>query len=144
MAMLAESSMRRRDFLPGSSIRLADGQEWTFPAPPGHVAPAATAPGGNVRFGPDYNATVAAVCEAEDHFERLRAELALAICLLDRNYDLTPDALWALLGYPPGDPALAAMQGAFHRVAQMHVCQSRPWAESVSPARRPAKLLVAS
>src|SRR5688572_24493754 len=68
LTMLDEPTRRRPDFLPGGPIRLADGQDWTFPAP-----------GEAADFGPDYAALVAAIDEAEDPAERLRAELALAI-----------------------------------------------------------------
>jgi hypothetical protein len=118
--MLNEVSRRRPDFRPGPSIRLADGWDWTIPAPPRVTAPEAEG------FGPDYAATVAALESAEDRTERLRAELALAIYLLSRNYDLTPDDLYALLGFPPDDPALAAMQAAFHRIAREHLRSCRP------------------
>jgi hypothetical protein len=114
MIMLDEPTRRRPDFLPGSPIRLADGQLWTFPAP-AHEA----------EFGPDYPAAIAAVDEAEDRAERLRAELALAILLLCRNYDLSPDALSGLLRYAPGNPALAQLQEAFGRLAREHAGPSR-------------------
>jgi hypothetical protein len=121
MTMLDEFTLRCQDFHPGSLIRLADGQRWTFPAAPGRVTPGGAVPGGEAGFGRDYAATVAAVREAEDEAELLRAELALAICLLGRNYDLTPAALFDLLGHAPGVPALTATQEAFHRVALDHV-----------------------
>jgi hypothetical protein len=112
--MLDEATARRGDFRPGRVIRLADGQGWTFPAPP-------EGPDGPTGFGPTYEPTVAAIWEAEDDTERLRAELALAIGLLARNYDLDPEAYQALLDYPPGNPGLAKMQCAFHELACEHV-----------------------
>lgn len=128
-----ESALRRRDFLPGSAIRLADNQYWTFPAPPSPLGPASGTPGEAADLGPDYYAAVDAVREAEDHVEQLRAELALAICLLVRNYVLGPDTLFALLDYPPGDPARLASQREFHRVALEHLHPSRSSAEALVP-----------
>jgi hypothetical protein len=133
-----EVSARRLHFRPGPSIRLADGQWWTFPAPPGRDA------SGVAGFGPDYVAAVAAIGEAEDEAERFRAELALAICLLCRNYDLDPDALCDLLGYRPGDPALAATQAAFRRVAQEHARSSRSSADVVAPGGVPGHAIPAT
>ena len=112
--MAEESTRRRHDFLPGSLIHLADGQRWTFPDP-----------GEAAEFGPDHAALINAVCEAEDESERLKAELVLAIFLLCRNYELSPDALSALLIYASGDPALAELQEAFRRPAREHARASR-------------------
>ncbi|HEX8203625.1 MAG TPA: hypothetical protein VF590_24325 [Isosphaeraceae bacterium] len=128
MTMHDEVALRRPDFLSGSPIALADGQQWTFPAPPPRLVPG-TAAG----FGADYTATVAAIREAEDEVERLRAELALAICLLERNYDLGPAALFDLLGYPPGTPALTAAQKELHRLALEHVRQAGGPADTRTP-----------
>jgi hypothetical protein len=107
--MLDERTRRRPDFLPGSSLRLADDQLWTFPAPAARA-----------RFGPDYPAAVAAVVEAKDRSRRSRAERTLAILLLCHNYDLSPTVLSGLLSYAPGDPALVQLQEAFGRLAWEH------------------------
>jgi hypothetical protein len=132
MAMLDECALRRQDFLPGSPIPLADGQQWMFPAPPTRLTPAGTAREA-AGLGPDYVATVALVREAEDEVERLQAELALAICLLQRNYVLTPATLFALLGYSPGDLALTATQMELHRVALDHLRQAGAPANTMTP-----------
>ena len=124
--MLDEQALRRPNFLTGPPVRLADGQAWTFPE-----APAAGASGA---FGPGYGAAVAAVREAEDEVGVLQAELALAMRLLHRNYDLRPSDFFRVLSYRSGDPALAAFQRAFHALAREHVeaastpTQARPTA----------------
>jgi hypothetical protein len=126
--MLDEKSLRHPDFLEGLPIRLADGQMWTFPTPPApRDVDAGESPGAAVTpFDSDQEALVTAVLEAEDRAERLRAELALAIHLLARNYRLEPADFRALLEFSPGDPALAAMQGAFHDLALEHIRSLRP------------------
>jgi hypothetical protein len=136
--MFDEVALRRPDFRPGPPVRLADGGWWTFPALPERAET------GVVDFGPDYAAAVVAIGEAEDEAERLRAELALAICLLTRNYDLAPDALCALLDCRPGDRALAAMQEAFRRVAQGHLLSSRSSADVVTPRAVPVRAIRAA
>lgn len=104
--MINEILFRRPHFRPGRSIRLGDGQGWIFPAPPGDST-----------VDPDYTATVMAVPEAEDRSERLRAELALAIALLDRNYDLGPVELQGLLRFPTGSPECVEVQRTFRELA---------------------------
>src|SRR4051812_10069484 len=138
MTMHDEVALRRPDFLPGSPIALADGQRWTFPAPPPSPRRGATTTAG---FGPDYAATVAAVGEAEDQVERLQAELALAICLLERNYALTPTALFDLLGYPPGAPALSAAQRELHRMALDHLRMAGEPADAMIPRGMPSPVV---
>jgi|GEM_PF-1389145 len=100
-----ECSARRPAFVDGPRVRLADGRVWTLP----HRDVS--------RDDPEYDALVAAVFEAEDEAEALRAGLALTIFLLDRNYDLGPDALSALLTFPPGDPDLVELQRDVHALA---------------------------
>jgi hypothetical protein len=123
--MCNERALRRPDFLPGLPIRLADGQCWTFPVPRASSgSPERVAPGELLGlFGDGYAPTLAAVLEAEDESERLRAELALAIFLLGRNYDLSPAVFREILSFRPGDAALVEMQRAFHEVAVEHSCQ---------------------
>jgi hypothetical protein len=123
--MLDEQAYRRPDFVGGILIRLADGQSWSFPSA---VAPGAARDGATNggAFGSDYAVLLEAVREADDETERLRAELALAIYLLARNYDLGPNDYQELLGWAPGSPELAAGQQAFHDLATTHL-------QSVSP-----------
>jgi len=128
--MLDENALRRPDFLPGRPIRLADGQRWTFPLPPGEHCPgvgdgAAQEEVGTL-FGYGYSATLAAVLEAADEFERLQAELALAIFLLGRNYDLSPVSFQEILCFEKSDPSLAAMQAVLHNVTLEHIRFMQP------------------
>ncbi len=106
--MVDERSVRRPGFIEGTRIRLADGQSWSFPA---------SQPD---RDDPEYDQVLRAVFEAEDDAERLRAELALTILLLARNYHLGPADYQELLGYPPGDPALARLQREVHQMVLDH------------------------
>jgi hypothetical protein len=121
--MLDEMQLRRPDFLPGISVRLADGQAWTLPSPPN--AGARTEPGSAV-LGEDYEAIVRAIRESEDEPEMRRAELALVIALLARNYHLGPAEFWSLLGAPSGTPEAASLAQALHEVALAHLERLRP------------------
>jgi hypothetical protein len=135
--MLDEPSMRRADFLPGTPVRLADGGWWTIPSPaPGSEAPAAPPI-------ERYEALLAAIDEAEDEPERTRAELALAIGLLARNYQLSPPSFRILLHWSADDAGGVEMQRMFRRVALEHLAapssarmpdgQTSPLADPVSP-----------
>jgi hypothetical protein len=154
--MLDEESLRRPDFLPGIPVRMADGQIWSLPktpdrypwmadgGAPGRIDAASgvgsldaedeAEEGGGL--GQVYTATVAAVLDAEDETERLRAELALAIALLARNYDLGPADYQELLDSESGSPVTVAMQRAFHTVALEHARSLSPHA-GAEPACRP-------
>ncbi len=114
-AWLTKLLKRRRRFRDGSQIGLADGQLWTFPAPPN---------GSEIEGGPfatEYEPLVQAVSEAQSGPERGLAELALAIFLLDHNYCLSTIDYQRLLGFEPGFPDSAEWQRAIHRVAQEHI-----------------------
>ncbi|MBV8229777.1 MAG: hypothetical protein JO329_07325 [Planctomycetaceae bacterium] len=102
--MVDEQARRRVTFNEGTRIRLADGQFWSLPGRWSDHA------------DPEYDATFVAIFEAEDVAERLRAELALTILLLSRNYDLTPEQFQELLGFPPDSPSLLEMQRAVHEM----------------------------
>jgi hypothetical protein len=80
---------------------MADGQEWSFPRPP--------AAGLDLEF----DATMGALREAEDHDDALRAELALAILLLSRNYELRPADYQQIFGFGAGSAALGEFRAAF-------------------------------
>lgn len=124
--MLDEMALRRSDFLPGVRIRLADGQEWTLPgAPSGDPGPEAGGPEPDA-LGADYAGIVAAILEAENEAERRRAELALGIALLARNYRLAPSDFRAVLGACSGMSAAANVGLALHAVAREHVECLRP------------------
>ena len=129
--MLDEKSFRRPDFLPGTWVRMADGQVWSLPEVPGRspsgMAEDGTSPGAEgAALGRDYEATVAVVLDAEDQAEQIRAELALAIVLLASNYHLEPADYQELLGGESDSPVVAAMQRAFHIVALEHARHFRP------------------
>jgi hypothetical protein len=103
--MVNERSVQRTSFVEGTNVVLADGQTWSLP---------------ERRLDHDdheYDAMLRMVCEAEDEAERLRAELALTIFLLNRNYELSPELYQTLLDFEPGDPALAALQRDVHGLA---------------------------
>jgi hypothetical protein len=121
--MLDTMIQRRPGFRLGASLHLADGQEWTVPAP-GYLA----------ESGQTYDALVAAVCLADDRPEMLRAELALGIHLLALNYSLEPLLMGALLDFPKGDPALDRLQAELHTVAVDHVRAHRSMSDdSIAP-----------
>src|SRR4051794_36061040 len=107
--MLNERAVRRDDFLPGVPVLLANAQSWFFPLPAGG--------GTTATSDDDYRPLVGAVAESEDEAERLRAELALAIYLLARNYHLSPRDFRELLECRPDDPRIRAMKHSFRGLA---------------------------
>jgi hypothetical protein len=111
--MLDERALRRTAFVAGTNVVLADGQSWTLP---------------ERRLDhddPEYVAMLRMVHEAEDRSEVLRAELALTIFLLSRNYELTPELYRTLLDFEPGDPDLVALQSEIHALALAQVALLR-------------------
>jgi len=114
--MLDERSLRRPSFQDGAWVRLADGNLWSFPLP-GSVCENR---GASADAGQTLPGLVAAVCESEDRAELRRMELALAIHLLGRNYQLGPSEYQHLLDFPPDSPMLGAVQEAFHAVFLDH------------------------
>jgi len=84
------------------SVRLSDGGDVVLP----FRDPS--------RNDPEYDALLAAVCEAEDRSEVLRMELALTIFLLDRDYGFSADRLNALLSFEADSPALGDLQRSVH------------------------------
>lgn len=126
--MFAERSLRRPNFLDGAAIPLADGGLWTVPLPGAsgqHDRPHPMAAEFMEALGPHYLDALEAVRDAEDRTEVLRAELALAICLLRHNYDLDPPTLSRLLTFANRD-ALRRMQHAMAAVASAHLRAFRP------------------
>ena len=107
--------MRRPMFRNGVTIRLADDQLWTFPAPPKHSESE------YATFGPEYVGLIKATMEAYDSSELRLAELALVIFLLGHNYSLSPADYQHLLGFAPESLESTASQLAFHDVAQQHI-----------------------
>lgn len=117
-----ESHFRRPAFLGGLPGRLADGQEWAL-AGPREIAAAGPA------LHAEVAGLIAALAESEDEPERLLGEMALGICLLGANYDLSPADYRRLLDCPPGNPHLAGMQAGFRDLARRHAEALRPRAE---------------
>lgn len=112
--MSDEARRRRKGFRDGRLIRLADGHSWTFPNPTDEPPE------------PPLVALVRAVFEAEDRPDRLRCELALAINLLARNYDLSSADYRTLLRFPAGSPDLEQAQASFHALAVDHAAHFWP------------------
>lgn len=111
-----ESGARRPGFVAGVEVRLADGQAWWLPGVGGEPAAA----------GDPLDALLAALAEAEDVPERLRAGLALSIHLLTRNYELPPADLGALLSFAPDDPAAGSLRSAVEGWAIEALSRRRP------------------
>jgi hypothetical protein len=86
----------------GINVRLSDGKVWTLSL------------GDHIRNDPEFDALIAAAIDVEDVHDALRAELALTIFLLRRNYELNSDQLTSVLTFAPGDPALSVLQSAVH------------------------------
>jgi len=119
-SMVDEKALRLPTFVEGTRIGLANGQAWSLPDPPS--------------YGEDdeHQALLRVIVEAEDEPERLRAELALTIFLLSRNYHLTSTDYTELLDYAPGDPALGEMQAAVGELATGQSRTLRPLAAANS------------
>ena len=135
--MQEERSLRRDDFGWGVPVRLADHQTWNFPTP-GELVERNLPQG----LAHEYFALTRGVVEADSLVDLTRAELALAIFLLNRNYEMTPAACFQVLGFAPDDPESRSAQQAVHVLAMDHVkaCPAlqvaRPPAQSASPAAR--------
>ena len=114
--MQEEQSLRRDDFGWGVPVRLADRQTWNFPTP--HELIERDLPND---LASEYFALTRGVVEAESLMDLTRAELALALFLLRRNYELTPAVCFQVLGFAPNDPELRSMQQAVHVLAMDHV-----------------------
>jgi len=107
-------------------MRLADGQFWNLPGPAAVV-----------RNGEDearYPELLRAICESDDEAGRGLAELALAIFLLNLNYDLSPVDLQDLLTFEPGSDALRDWRRELREIATAHVEFHRRIPASPAPA----------
>lgn len=93
---------------------MADDQEWTIPDP-----------GCPEVRGAEYEALLQALTEAGDEADLLRAELALTIYLLCRNYRLAPDDYSAILGVSGDDDRLARVQAGCRAAASAHIARGR-------------------
>ena len=113
--MVDELSSRRSRFQPGIPICLANGQEWTFPAP------AVDSEFAFESAGAEYLGLIRAIMEAEDQSERRLAELALALFLIGLNYQLSSTDLANLFTFQPRSRELDDSQHAFESLARDHV-----------------------
>lgn len=114
--MREEKALRLPGFRLGAMVRFADGQERMLSAPP-----EASEEPEDVGFGPDYQAMLIAILEAEGESEQRLAELCLTIYLLGRNYALDPEDFQSLLEQPPDDPTRTTLQAAIREIASLHV-----------------------
>jgi hypothetical protein len=110
-----EISSRKPSFRQGRRILLADGQHWTFPAPPRDSDWKA------MPFGHQYTDLIRAISEAEDSSEQGLAELAFAILLLAHNYDLSSSDYERLLGFVSDSRESAKWRDALHQITQDHL-----------------------
>ncbi|WP_020467731.1 hypothetical protein [Singulisphaera acidiphila] len=100
--MLDEKFLRKPEFTAGSTVKLGDGQLWTFPKPylrmslarnvDGKLSPVA-----EYTYGSDYADALDSWIETEDSHERLGKMLVLAGNLLLQNYDLDERSLRRLI-----------------------------------------------
>ena len=111
---MKEDALRRSRFCPGLAIRLADDQSWNLPD--------SDCPGIS---GPEYDSLVGALQEAGDDDDRLLAELALAIYLLDYNYRFSPDDYAAVLDERSGEGPSSVLRESLRAVATAHVRPGR-------------------
>ena len=125
--MADELLSRRSCFREGTRIRLADGQLWTFPAPPKASAWEASP------LGTEYTGLIQALNEAGDRSEARLTELALAVFLLGHNYSLSPTDYQHLLSSNSESPDATEWQVAFHDIALEHLLSFR---ESSDPLDR--------
>jgi hypothetical protein len=102
---------------------MADGQDWSFPAPP--------QPGVDAQF----DALADARMEAEDRDEVLRIELAISILLLSRNYNLTPADYRCIFNFDGDCAQLGAVQTAISAMigSPCHRERSRPTPDEAAP-----------
>jgi hypothetical protein len=98
--MVHEKSLRRSNFQDGIWVRLADGQRWCLPEPPSSGT------------DDEYESMFQALQESEDATERSQAELAMAVLLLSRNYNLGPWHYQELLGFDDNPEGLRGTQYA--------------------------------
>ena len=104
--MVDELSCRRSRFQSGNPVCLANGQEWTFPAPRVDSEFAV----GSAEA--EYLGLIHVVQEAEDQSERRLAELALAIFLIGLNSGLGSTDLVNLFTFRPRSQELTNSQRA--------------------------------
>jgi hypothetical protein len=104
--MVEEKVRRRAGFQVGRQVRMGDRQHWMFPTPP--------APG----IDPEYDGLVRVHDESEDADDERRIELAMAILLLSRNYDPTPDEYEAIFSFGLDRSAQSTAEAAISEVVR--------------------------
>jgi hypothetical protein len=123
--MRDERARRRSRFRPGIDLRLADGQVWSLPLPSGPLGEGDSAlfhEGSESTWDDrNYAAIVRAALEAEDEGDVFRARLALAIHLLNWNYDLDADDFEDLLDDHGESRRRADLSRALNRLALAHL-----------------------
>ena len=108
--MLDERALRKPGFKDGVRVKLADGQERSFPKPRLIFKPKIT--DGKIDFdgGPtsgaesDENMDVLFGLREAAVLERPRVKFEMAVRLLSTNYDLKPEDFSGLIVLEPGDP----------------------------------------
>jgi len=143
MPRLDEVALRAPGFTPGVPIRLADGQEWSFPKPVVKLCPVldddgAVSIGGVPSFGPDYDDLVEAwyASHSLGPPDQIKAMFALGVDLLKRNYTLTPADLRRLLRFHGAD---AADQQTWEQIADVATGKSpKPSPAGGAPSSAPA------
>jgi hypothetical protein len=126
--MRDERARRKPGFHPGIDVRLADGQVWSLPVPIEQLDQDAH---GRARTklawnDPTYASIIGAVTDAEDPGELFRAELALAIHLLDWNYILDPDDFEELLDDRGDFRQRQELRSTLHTLALAHTRTVNP------------------
>jgi len=110
--MLDEAAKRKANFDEVNSVRvvLADGQPWAVPKPWLEIRP--TFRGGKVAssypvltYGPELEALVDVIGQAEELCDQIAGVATLADCLLQWHYELSDADLDQLLVFRRGDPA---------------------------------------
>ena len=104
--MVEEKVRRREGFQSGRLVRMGDRQQWMFPPPP--------APG----IDPEYDALSRILQESEDADDERRIELAMAILLLSRNYDPTPDKYEAIFSFGLDESAQSTAHATISEVVR--------------------------
>ncbi len=123
--MLSERNARRDGWKPGIAIRLADGESWIFADPVDESSSSSGEFQPNAN-DPEYEACLTALCDSDGPIDRRRNALALAIHLLNMNYDLRPDQLRRLLSFGPDRRALDEFHQHLAILANFHAAGWRP------------------
>lgn len=123
--MIFEASRRRESFTDGIGVILGDGQRWTLPS---EWAAGERAQPSNRRQATakeaaeaELRALLGDAWESETESDARRCDLALAIHLLRKNYDLGPDELQELLGFTADSAEGRSLRGQLRSlIAEAH------------------------